>query len=239
MVAVPIRIGDRCFPSKFAAVRAIRDLYYRYAAGDVVDDPEDHRFLLDLVYRHPRAEQKVGCGVALFRIEQDEASTIGTGRSCHLCVLVRIDGSETDFSYKKCLTPESPRSAFQDACRTAVVSQVQAFRREQFGPLGDRYVPCAITGELVGWNDAHIDHHEPRFEQLVIDFLRRVGWNYRTILLKGYGDGERWKAFADPVHAEQFAEYHREHARLRVTTRAANLGRSRFDLEWPEENRCA
>ena len=180
--STPLWIGDCYFPSKTAARCAIRKIYYDYRPGETVQG-EDFYFLAALIQRHPRATQKIGCGLATFRIEVDEMSSTAKRRN-HLCVLVRVDGTETDFSYKKCLTPESLRSVFLDACRTVVVSQIQAFRTRQFGELRNAQVACALTGALVSWDDAHIDH-EPRFEQLVIDFLREVGWDYQTIPLAG------------------------------------------------------
>jgi uncharacterized protein DUF3223 len=68
--------------------------------GELVKD-DDTEFLLWLLDRHPRAAEKVGCGVAGFTVQDAQIDT-------RCFVVHRADGSSTDFSFYSCITaPDS------------------------------------------------------------------------------------------------------------------------------------
>lgn len=68
----------------------------RYKKGDVVGE-EDQEDLLALLDRHANREKKVGVGIDFFRVDADFY-----GGKCFW--LVRKDGSEEDFSFRRCVT---------------------------------------------------------------------------------------------------------------------------------------
>ena len=93
-------VGSRTFLLKKDAEDACREVLYRYAPGDRVTDPADEQFLLDLLELHPQRDDKIGRGIDHFEIRTNPKFV--KQRSFYL---VRIDGSETDFSFVKCLRP--------------------------------------------------------------------------------------------------------------------------------------
>ncbi|EPZ8363098.1 DCL family protein [Pseudomonas aeruginosa] len=111
-----------------------------------------------LIALHPDAERKIGSGVDHFKIERN---ALGAGQGLWL---VRSDGTETSFSYKRCITGvrQSSYGKVCEALRFSVRSQLIAFRETQQVPA-----KCAISGkDIVCRRDLHIDHKVPFWKLL-------------------------------------------------------------------------
>ena len=100
--------------------------------------------------------------------------------------------------------------------RRAVADQVIAFKRAAgaYGPL-----VCEVTGELLTWDGAHVDHAPPVFLTLADQWAALAG-GYRAIHLSPAKDGEIGRTLADPGPWQAF---HQEHAHLRIVSRLTNL----------------
>jgi len=216
------RIGSETFATKRAIIdRAKGILAHTDFGGELTGD--DLAFMLALLQRHPKAERKIGPGVRAIRVE---LNTHWTPRKAF--VLVRVDSSETDFSFYSCVSKRPARADFNAACRTSVVEDVLAFKQWVFdaGADAENKVACAITGERVGWDEAHVDHAPPwTFKAIVDSFASEIEVDAARVPLTGDGDNECRSAFADAEMAERFRRFHNERARLRVVTNAANLSR--------------
>ncbi len=108
----------------------------------------DAEFLLWLLDRHPRAAEKIGQGVAGFTVQN---AVMGT----RCFVVHRVDGSSTDFSFHSCITAPDSIALVRRAMRRAISDQTNEFKRASAarGPL-----VCAVTGQMLSWNNAHVDH---------------------------------------------------------------------------------
>lgn len=96
MPAKPLTVGTREFARQSDAIEFFKDMLGRYKKGDVVSDTDetDLRRLLD---RHISRDEKIGSGVDYFRVESDLY-----GGKCFW--IVRTDGSQIDFTYRRCIT---------------------------------------------------------------------------------------------------------------------------------------
>ncbi|MGY3232142.1 hypothetical protein ACVWWJ_003626 [Luteibacter sp. HA06] len=96
MPAKPIKIGNRDFARQGDAISFFKDMLGRYAIGAKVatDDAVD---LTNLLLRHVHYGEKVGSGIAYFKVDADLY-----GWKCFW--IVRHDGSEVDFTYRRCIT---------------------------------------------------------------------------------------------------------------------------------------
>lgn len=96
MPAKPLTIGSRPFPRQMDAIKFFSDMLARYGVGDRVSeiDAADLRALLT---RHRECASKIGAGLDHFKVDKD-----GYGGRCFW--VVRIDASQTDFSYRRCIT---------------------------------------------------------------------------------------------------------------------------------------
>jgi hypothetical protein len=205
-----IRIGHRRFSSKTAAVQAIRDVLYRYSIGTTITGP-DAELLTDLLAQHHERDLKIGCGVRSFEVEQN----LGTRGFW----LTRHDGTRTDWSYLTCLKPPTHLENVYAALRTEVRGQIQRFK---FNAFSNGPVLCAVSGEFVTLEHAHVDHNPP-FVDLVARWLTSLGLSVHDLQVEATTDGATDTRLADRARAVEWATYHQATAGLRIVTPAVNL----------------
>ena len=208
------QIGARIYSSKEKATIAVRAVRDKYRCGETVADPEDARFLYDLLCMHPHAEQKIGPGVQSFSVEQNQHGTSGFW-------LLRVDGSRTDWSFVVCLTPPTHRKEVLSGLRAAIQDQIWAFR--DFCFLRAFEIPCAVTQEQITRETAHVDHEIP-FADLVECWFSETHLTFADVPVNPTTDGSTETTLADPLHVLSWQTFHSKHARLRMVSAKANTG---------------
>lgn len=212
-------LGEQWFATKEEVKRKVREILHGYPLG-ACTNMEDTDILLDLLQRHPRASHKIGCGIAAFEIRR--SPLIATERCFYL---VRVDGSEDDFSYIKCITAPTAPMVFRSICRRLVGFDVAIFKDRYFQEYAraDGSIQCPITGEWVGYEQAHVDHIPPdTFEHLVRTFIEMHHIDVTQVQLR-HIDTVVGPLFADDQLTKQWVKFHQEQARLRVVSAYANL----------------
>lgn len=212
MPAISYTIAGRAFDTQKDLAAYVSALLRRYRPP-VRLSGDDGAFMADLALRHPSAEIKIGCGCAAIWVRRNGA--FGTG-----FYIERTDGTFVDFSYKQCIRPFTHASKAKFAFRRAIDDQVIAVKRAAFGAADA--IRCAETGEPITWETAHVDHEPPlTFAVLLAEYTRLRAIDLNTIELyepKG-GIGK----LLPPYMEADWAEWHRQHARLRVISAEANL----------------
>jgi hypothetical protein len=215
-------LDGKTFRTQKAAIACLQGILNRVPLGQMLD-AEATRLLCSLVKAHPDYESKVGVGIQGFEVHKD--NEWGTTR--HF-VIVRTDGSRTDFSYRKCLTPPTTLMLFKQACRHAIAEQIVRFRDQELARLDGAAFVCPVLGLHVGPDRVHVDHEPPRtFEWLVSTFVATAQIDVDTVVLSGLGDNEIRKGVADSALRERWLLFHETHARLRLVSRQANLSEIR------------
>ncbi len=211
MSAQPVCIGTRVYATKSAALDAIRCIRNEVYARTYTLPWEDS-YLRDLIELHPDAEEKIGSGIDYFEARQNIGGTIGFW-------IVRVDGSETDFSFIRCLTPASHDVRVRIAMRREVRDQIAEYRSEFFSLDTDQR--CPITNDRLTPQTSHVDHYSPTFLNLAHAFAISIG-GYPLIAVVA-GDSVYGARFAFEGAAKVWRDYHLEKAQLRVVSRRANL----------------
>ncbi len=204
-------LGGEAFPSKKGATSKIRSILNSGKFGRTLEVDEEI-VVLDLLSYHPTAREKIGPGV--LRIE---VRSVPGDRSGRAFWLVRKDGEEVDFSYKKCISAPSQRTLLLDAMRDEVRRHIESFKSRR---LGEGQICCAVTGEKFE-GDIHVDHMAPdTFIVLSQAWLELRGLDELAIELKKATVG---RELSDPALAEDWYKYHEEHARLQLVLPSVNL----------------
>jgi hypothetical protein len=143
--------------------------------------------------------------------------------------IVRPDGSTMDFSYRVALDMASKEPTIEQACRTAVWSDIAAWRDRWF----ETQPPyCEVSGEVLTKDTMHVDHGgDWPFRRIVAEFVElaeREGFSL-TLAQRGFYIVE----FADPQVIEAFRKFHDARAELRVVTAAVNLRWKRSPMRGP------
>jgi len=121
-------------------------------------------------------------------------------------------------SYHSCTTAPDSTTLVPKAMRRAVADQVAQFKQASAAraPLA-----CAVTGELLSWDNAHVDHAPLVFIALADEWATLAG-GYSAIQLTAAADGQIGRTLAQD-DAESWAAFHRTYARLRIVSRLTNL----------------
>jgi hypothetical protein len=204
-------IGAREYPTKTAAQEAIQEVLYRYQPGETVERPEDQEFLADLVQNHPDPASKIGVGIARFEVRRN-LKTPGFW-------IVRTDGSETDFSFVKCLRPPTLEQLVRTALRRSVDEQIWQFRDQA---LGGGLVVCSVSGDPIDRATCHVDHFDPTFSDLVDAYVAAHG-GYEAFQIAETADGAFGRRLSDPQVEADWRAYHKANANLRLVSIRANL----------------
>ena len=200
------------YRTKKAALEVCREILNSYQPGETVSD--GHReILLDLFGYHTEWESKCGCGVQSIQVERN-IFTSGFW-------IIRVDGSRTDISYIKSLSPPSHESQVRAGFRSAIIQQILDFRAAAFSK--SETIQCAVTGDLIQRENSHADH-QVTFKQLVDDFMANRGLHMEQIEILPTKDGKLLTRLMDEKLVADWAEYHKKHAVLRMVKASVNLG---------------
>lgn len=167
---------------------------------------------MEVIRTHPRSSEKIGCGIRDF--------FIGSG-----CFWIRrMDNSITDFSYVKCINgKEHPNQDLMVACRKAVEDHVFWIKMKMFQEQNmDGLIKCPITGEMVDFPSIHLDHHVPKFRDIVKTFIKDNNIEVTPFLFLRE-DGQFGVRFALKKHADAFLEHHNKVATYRLLSKTANM----------------
>lgn len=221
----PVTLGGRVFDSKTQVTEYVRDVMRTHPLGPLAGEPLS--VISELLSFHPESETKFGPGVARIDLRINRNYS-GTARGFWI---VRVDGSETDISYKKCLEGErAHRNQFNHACRFAIKEHINAFKAEFFRVAIKP--TCALTGDPITPDNSHVDHIPPyTFKKIVESFvvLNDLDVDAPGLCLSGV-DGLMIPTFTDPVLRDKFVQYHNNLASLRVISAAANTGLVQDDV---------
>ena len=217
---VALQIGKRLFPTKTAAQKHFASILAR---GVRKLEGEELEMVLALLEYHPRADVKVGAGVASVAVMPNAKD----GGAYNGFVLRRVDGSVEDFSYRKCLTPKGYLSQrARQAMRDDVQYQIWEFKSLAF----ERQVACPLTGRHLRPDETHIDHHPTPFNQLMLDFLRAEKLTIERVEVVDLSSTSAEKTLADPALRQRWRDYHHSRASLRAVYWRSNLSKGARDV---------
>jgi hypothetical protein len=190
-------------------------LLHRLPIGEVVPDGESSE-LMWLLGRHPKAAEKIGCGVAFFTVQ------INPPYGSRGFWFTRIDGSTDDFSYLVCIRPPSAKDAVLKAMRAEVgldVWQAKIAYFEQHAVGG--VVPCAISGAPITIDEADCDHAEPyRFHTLATAFLKAHTIEPSAGMV--FTDTSKEPRLVDRDLAKSWVRFHHALACIQIVARRVN-----------------
>ena len=218
-----VTLGGKTFENKTRVTEYVKQVISTLPLGVV--EGEAAAVLRELFELHPNADEKVGAGVdhIELRINQEYKS--------RGFWIVRVDGTETDISYKNCMDGDKVhRKRFIRACRFAVKEHIEKFKREYFRVA---LTPtCQLTGVPITPSNSHVDHTPPyTFERIVEAFivLNELNVDAPGLLVSGV-DGLMIPTFVDPVLRDDFVRFHNDLYKPRVISAAANTGLVQNDV---------
>lgn len=224
--------NGRSWKTQTEALAHFKQMLARHSDNQIVESRSDHDDLVALLERYDAvitdSPAKIGSGIEYFFRRRN----VGEGYSTPGFWVHRTDGTDTDFSYISAVKgdPKSNAQEFYDACRGAIAGDLVSAKKRHFETYGGGAgrVPCDLSGELISFAEAHLDHAYPTFGQLVVSFRAARGWQHGVPagVLTPPADAQTTTSFLDASAAEAFRQFHRGAATLRVVSGARNLAMS-------------
>lgn len=205
----PITVGELTFASKAEALRFYKAILDKYNPGEKLNGP-DFNSVLDLTRLQwdPQGESDISAIVVDYHPAHNETK----------CYLIEIDGSLHLFSYMLSINGSmSHMRIFSRACRYAVSGRLRKFKMEIFK---NKPVRCALTNDIVKWENCHVDHKSPlTFSVIVKSFIVANNIDLQNI---EYKFDNLIDEFANEEISIKFREFHERMAVLRILSKGAN-----------------
>lgn len=212
-------IGDKEFKYKKDALNYYKAILNSYEPPHTVNE-KDFRDLVGLIEFRPDKEKKIGCGIESIQVIEVRYKT-----KCF--ELTRKDGSKEIFSYLNCINGKSkPLAKFNKTCRETISEDLRNVKQTYFKKFSTKgEVKCQETGELCKWEELNVDHRQPNTFSVIVDrFIEVHRIDINAVQYTEIMDGVYH--FTDIELAENFKNYHRDKANLRLVKKGKNLGRS-------------
>lgn len=123
-------------------------------------------------------------------------------------------------------TKYTPEKLFYVACRNSTHQDIRSVKLEYFDKNSVKgKVKCQETGILSEWSELVVDHRQPNTFSVIVDRFKEVN---RVDLnsIKYIFDEQNHIVFQDKDMIEQFRNYHKEKASLRIVRTECNSSRT-------------
>ena len=205
-MAKAVQLPSKSFKTQKEAIEFFKEMLHKYSEEQILN-LDDSRLLLELLRRHPEAEDKIGDGIKYFYR--------GTSPEYHTpCFFImRIDDQATEFSYVSCIKGDAPTTEqlFYRACRHAVSDELISQKNEAFRKGGGK-LACSVTGDLITSDEAEYQHFIPKFKDIVRGFVTHNNLILTPNLISHGVDMQDVVHFTDPIMEAEFKNYHRANA---------------------------
>jgi|SRR5579871_2199821 len=205
-----VRIGQEVFKTKKDLLAKLKGMLHAAELGVELGEPE-HSFLMEMVKRHPEGKKKIGPGVRAFRVTTSEYKN-------RCFEVIRVDGTETDFSYTKCVVEPTPLTEFTKALRKAVERQIWEAKEKVF--LWDEVIACPFSGERMTREQAVVEYEEPNSFEWIAEEFCIVEKLDKNALPMGPGP-EGGQVLTDPALEARWQAFHEAKAKFRVMSAAS------------------
>jgi len=216
-MTVKYNINGIGFKTDKAVQEHAKKILYSHAINSALNDNE-FDFMYDYFKDiHHEWVNKLGCGIkAIHRIADK------VGGKYRAFEIERTDGSKTDVSYIVAnIKKPNIYTDFKKAMRFIIMPQILEFKKKTFNEFPA--FECPITKEIVTFDNCHIDHFKPTFDEIVGDFINENGISDLRAVLAPNRDNQTICEVSDKELSDKFYKYHESRANLRVLSVKANL----------------
>jgi len=233
----PIKIGETEFSSKKSTLEYYKDILNSYDFGASLSD-EHYNDLIDLLnYNSDDYDENVEQLNEITSVceEEDDSSInivdirIAKFQFNTKCFeVVYSNGDTWIISYRLFISNinTSPRSYFNRVCRYTIQPDLIKVKQAYFSKFAkESKAPCQESKEFLYYEDLVVDHRQPNTLSVIIDrFIEAFSIDVDQVEYK-YTSG-KVTLFEDEELANNFRQYHKEKALLRIVSKRLNLSRS-------------
>jgi hypothetical protein len=214
-----MKIGNKDFKYKKDALNYYKEILNSYNFGDIVNE-KDKIEIIELLKIHPDYEKKFSNGIECITVDKVKYNN----KAFHV---VNNNSEKEAFSYIKCINGNKPPlTLFSNTCRHIVQEDIHNVKYQYFSDNSKSgQVKCQESGDLCIWKELVVDHRQPNTFSIIVDrFIEVNNIDINKIDYVEVLDGIY--KFKDEELSQQFKEYHKLKANLRIVKKGKNLGRA-------------
>ena len=212
-------IGNKEFKYKKDALNYYKEILNSYNFGEKLNE-NDKIKIIELLKNHPEFERKFSFDIKDIIVEKVKYGS----KAFHTL----NDNLELEtFSYIKCINGKKPPlTIFSNTCRDVIQKDINLVKYQYFSDNSKKgKVKCQETGELCKWEELVVDHRQPNTFSIIVDRfieLNNIDINSTEYIeiIDGVYD------FKDNEISNNFREYHKNKANLRIVKKGKNSGRA-------------
>jgi len=123
-------------------------------------------------------------------------------------------------------TKYSPEKLFNVACRNSIHSDIKSVKQEYFDRNSvEGQVKCQESGILSTWTELVVDHRQPNTFSIILDRFKEI-YRIDLDLIEYTTNEQNHIIFQDNKWSEDFKNYHKEKASLRIVRKECNSSRT-------------
>ena len=121
---------------------------------------------------------------------------------------------------------ENLDSLFSIACRGSIQKDIRDVKKKYFYHNSVKaMVKCQETNQLSKWEDLAVDHRQPNTFSVIVDRFKELN-KIDVNKIEFKVNEENILVFKDEILSEEFRNYHKEKANLRIVRKECNLSRT-------------
>jgi len=227
-----IKIGDKIFKYKKDALNHYKSILNSYKLGDSLNkaDFNDLIDLLDYDFSFSTDENEKS-DINVDNQENKEIIDIKIAKvqfGARCFEVIYSDYSNWLMSYILMINrpKENLDSLFSIACRSAIQKDIRDVKKKYFYHNSVKgLVKCQETNQLSKWEDLAVDHRQPNTFSVIVDRFKELN-KIDVNKIEFYVNEENNLVFKNEILSEEFRNYHKEKANLRIVRKECNLSRT-------------
>lgn len=243
----PLKIGKKEYKFKKDAITHYRVLLNSYDFGQSLNDSDfdDIIDLLDYDYFNYITENEITNNNSAEDLNDEIEIDENVEKNVEEILIIDIKVAKVQFN-TKCFeifynngtsqytsylmiinnTKYSPEKLFYVACRNSIHNDIRLVKQEFFDKNSVKgQVKCQETNLLSKWDELAVDHRQPNTFSVIVDRFKELN-KIKLDLIEYSSTDQNHIIFKDGNLTEQFREYHKEKASLRIVRTECNSSRT-------------
>ncbi len=249
----PLRIGERTFKYKKDALSFYKSILNSYNFGKSLSD-EDFDSVLDLLFyeidtnedeeeqnlsegqkfdlyvetygKSPKQIEKIEDTSDDIDIVDIKVSKVQFNTKCFEVFYSDLTSQYISYILLVNQPKYNPHGTFSIACRSIIQSDLIQVKQSYFKTNAvNGFVKCQETGQLSKWDDLAVDHRQPNTFSVIVDRFKEV-FKIDVASIDYQVNELNVMLFKDETLINNFKNYHKEKANLRIVKKENNLSRT-------------
>ncbi|MFN3783960.1 MAG: DUF3223 domain-containing protein [Spirosomataceae bacterium] len=240
----PIVIGNKSYKYKKDALAYYQNILNSYNFGESVSDEHLDDLIALLDYDFSFYNKEIPNQTEIIETANNEATLTNEEENDEVFIediriakvqydskcfeIVYTDFTTCYISYILILSRPKPDPSrdFNRACRNAIQNDMRLVKLKYFQLNSKKgLVRCQETGELHKWVDLVVDHRQPNTFSMIVERFKELKQIDVNKIEYDFDEGNKI-LFKDQSLMQDFVNYHKEKANLRIVKKQNNLSRS-------------